>query len=124
MIYEETSAVAGVTTAEAKAWARIDDSYEDSVIAMMVVAATSEAEHRLQREVIYRNDPYALSNVFGEVPADVKAWICARVTAMYDERNAETPTTWQTAKHYDHLLDRYMMHNRETDSGYNVESES
>ncbi len=118
MIYETTAATAGVTTAEAKAWARIDDANEDAVIAIMVVAATSEAEHRLQREVVYRNDPYALSKVYGAVPDDVKAWICARVTAMYDERNAETPTAWQTVKHYDHLLDRYIMHDREPDSTF------
>ncbi len=124
MVYELTAAEAGVTTAEAKAWARIDDDVEDAVIAIMALAATSECEHRLQREVIYRSDPQALSKVFGAVPSDVKAWICARITAMFDERNAETPTAWQRAPHYEHLLDRYVLHDREPDSDFEASDES
>ena len=68
-----------VTVAEAKAHLRIDTDADDSILQQYILASTQQAEHILQREIIYRSDPKALADVSDEVPQTVKQYILTRI---------------------------------------------
>ncbi len=119
MIYEETLAQAAITVAWLKAHARIDHDLEDSLLESYILAASTEAEHRMQREIIHRNDPYALETVYGSVPPAVMQYVAARAAQMYENRthDAEGPYTDFSAR----LLDPYVIYDR--DAGEASESD-
>ena len=75
MIYTESLPIAPVTVEEVKAHLRIDDDIEDALLEQYILSATQEAEQILEREIIFRKDPKALSKDIDNVPPTVKQYI-------------------------------------------------
>ena len=118
---EPTAETAGVTLDEAKAWARIDDDYEDALLQVCVVAGTKMAEQSMQREAVKRNDPQALAADTASVPQSVKAWICAYATSMYEHRGIAEPQALSEMKHMSGLLAPYTLPGRAPDSAFEAQ---
>ncbi|MDY6323254.1 MAG: head-tail connector protein [Succinivibrio sp.] len=102
-----------VTVEECKAHLHIDHDLEDDLIKQYILAATQEAEHRMQREIIFRSDPLALTKLYGSVPEGVKQFIMVTVGDMFAHRENQDTGTLST--HFEHLLDPWIQFDREDD---------
>ena len=113
MIYQETTAVSPVTVAEAKSYMRVYHDLDDALIAELLVTATQEAEHRMQREIIFRRDPLALAFDVASVPPSVKAFVYGSTDTLYRFRGQYGEAD---LKNYaPHLLDPFVCYNRDAD---------
>lgn len=111
MIYTESLPIAPVTVEEVKAHLRIDDDIEDALLEQYILSATQEAEQILEREIIFRKDPKALSKDIENVPPTVKQYIYCMVGDMYAHRELSDVSQLQTF--HKHLLDPYILYYRE-----------
>ena len=111
MIYTESLPIAPVTVEEVKAHLRIDDDIEDALLEQYILSATQEAEQILEREIIFRKDPKALSKNIENVPPTVKQYIYCMVGDMYAHRELSDVSQLQTF--HKHLLDPYILYYRE-----------
>jgi hypothetical protein len=116
MIYQTTEAVSPVSVEEAKTYMRVYHDIDDALIASMLQSATAEAEHRMQREVIKRNDPKALADTAENVPQSVIMFILSAVDTMYRFRGQQGEATLKD--YLPHILDPYILYIRDDDSSY------
>lgn len=89
----------------------IDINDDDDLLLEYEAAAVEMAEHFMNREIIQRKDPQALSTTAAEVPATVKQYIRCQVGDFYKQR--EITATGQFATFYKHLLDPYCLKYRD-----------
>ena len=113
MIWTQTEPTAPVTVAEAKAHLRIDAEDEDALIANYIITATAMAEQIMNREVIFRNDSQALAEEASKVPQAVKHFVLCLTGDYFAHRELTDKTGY--AKFYQHLLDPYILYNRQID---------
>ncbi len=111
MIYQNTSPILPVTLEEIKAHLRISHDSEDSLIMQYAMSATLDAEHRLMREIIFREDEQALAQNIDDVPACIKQYILCVVGDLYAHRELSTNSTLSV--HFEHLLDPFILYDRE-----------
>ncbi len=111
MIYQETVPVLPVTIEELKAHLRINHANEDTLLKQYALSATLDAEHRLMREVIFRQDSKALAKSIDDVPACIKQYVLCAVGDMYAHR--ELSTTASLSVHFEHLLDPFILYDRD-----------
>lgn len=111
MIYQTTAPIAPVTLEEVKAHLRIDYDGEDDLLNQYILTATQDAEHRMTREIVKRNDPYALCESADNCPPTVKQYVLAFVGDMYSHRELTDLSNYKTF--YAHLLDPYILYIRE-----------
>ena len=111
MIYQETAPILPVTIDEIKAHLRISHDSEDTLLKQYALSATLDAEHRLMREVIYRQDNKALSKTIDDVPACIKQYVLCVVGDMYAHR--ELSTSSSLSVHFVHLLDPFILYDRD-----------
>ncbi len=102
-----------VTVADLKAHLRIDTAAEDNLLQQYIYAATQEAEHYMQREIIKRNDAYAICESAAEVPYVIKQYLLVQAGFLYSHR--ETQGTDSLHTYHEHLLDGYRLYYREDD---------
>lgn len=113
MIYTKTLPISPVTLDEVKAHLRLDIDEEDELLNSYILAATQDAEHRMCREIIYRRDPFCLCHDINDVPPIVKQYILITVADMYTNRENITEKTVNFR--FVHLLDPYILYNRQED---------
>lgn len=97
-----------VALEDVKVHLRIDDDAEDSLLETYILVATEQAEHIMQREIIFRSDKNALAQTIEEVPQTVKAFILCYVGDLYSHRelsDAQNLTTF-----WKHLLDPFIIY--------------
>lgn len=111
MIYQETAPILPVTIDEIKAHLRISHDSEDVLLEQYALSACNDAEHRMMREIIYRKDDKALAKSVDDVPAGIKQYIFCVVGDMYAHR--ELSTTSSLSVHFEHLLDPFILYDRE-----------
>ncbi len=102
-----------VSLEEVKEHLRIDNEAEDDVIQQYIFASTQQAEHILQREIIYRTDPKALAVNTNEVPQTVKQYILVLTGDMYNHREMHSVVNNTLTTYYKNLLDPYILYFRE-----------
>lgn len=110
MIYQQTAPVAGVTVQELKHHLQIDYDNDDGLLEAYALAATQQAEHIMQREIVQRKDPLALSVDKNSVPAMVKQFILLATADFY--RYRENVQTASVNRIFVHLLDPFILYNR------------
>ena len=117
MIWHKTLPVSPVTLEELKAHLHIDDDFEDASLSQYLLAATQDAEHILQREIIRREDLEALAEDATTVPAVVKQYVLCLAGDMF--ANRELSGEKQLSVHFAHLLDPFILYDRalEEESG-------
>lgn len=113
MIFNDTKPIAPVTVEECRAQARIDDESEDALLESYIIVATQQAEQIMQREIIYRQDPKALSQTIDDVPLTVKQFILCYVADLYAHRELHDASGLTVF--YEHLLDPFILYNRDAD---------
>ena len=113
MIYQTSAPIAPVTLDECKAQMRIDYDDEDTIITQYILTATQDAEHRMVREIVKRNDPQALCETAENCPPSVKQYILVSVSDMFAHRELQETGTYTT--HFEHLLDPFILYNRTED---------
>lgn len=111
MVFNETLPIAPITVEEIKAHLRIDDDSEDTLISQYILTATQDAEQRMQREVIFRNDSKALAKTIADVPPIIKQYIMCYVGDMYAHRELTDLSNYKTF--YEHLLDPFVLYIRD-----------
>ena len=100
-----------VEISDLKKHLNIDIDDDDTLLAEYEEAAVEMAEHFMNREIIRRKDPQALSTTAADVPAAVKQYIRCQVGDFYKQR--EITATGQFATFYKHLLDPYCLKYRD-----------
>lgn len=100
-----------VEISDLKKHLNIDIDDDDTLLAEYEEAAVNLAEHFMNREIIQRKDPQALSTTAEGVPAAVKQYIRCQVGDFYKQR--EITATGQFATFYKHLLDPYCLKYRD-----------
>lgn len=116
MIYQQSTATPCITLEQAKAHLRVDYEFDDVLIQLFIQQATEEAEHRMQREIIYRHDPQALATTVDGVPAGVQTFVLLCVGALYERRSMTGSETLST--YYPHMLDPFIRWNADPDEVY------
>lgn len=117
MAFDVTTALPATTLAECKAHLRVEYTAEDALIEAYILAATQRAEQICEREIVERDDPNALAEDVTGVPAGIKAWIWLYVAEMFERRSMTDggDADGYGLRHYDHLLDPFMLYGRETE---------
>ncbi len=111
MIYQNTAPISPLTLEEIKAHLRISHDSEDTMLNQYALSACNDAEHKMMREIIYRKDPQALAQNVDTVPAGVKQYLLCLIGDMYAHR--ELSTTSSLSVHFEHLLDPFILYDRE-----------
>ena len=110
VIYQLTDPIPIVTLAEAKAHLRVDYDFEDDLILADILAATQQAEHILQREIVQRRDPCALCKTVATAPLVVKQFVLCLTGDYFANRELTTDKSVNTR--YQHLLDAFIKYDR------------
>lgn len=111
MSFQFSTPIAPVSLDEIKAHLRIDDDFEDQLLEHYILVATQQAEHIMQREVIFRNDKNALAKTVEEVPPTVKSFIFCYVGDLYSHRELSDESG--LVVFWKHLLDPFIIYNDE-----------
>lgn len=114
MIWQKTIPVSPVSVERFKEHMRIDDDSEDSLIEHYLLTATEDAEHTMQREVIKRNDEYALAESADDVPPAVKQYVLVLAGDYFTHR--EMSGDKELKSYYDHLLDKHILWGRDEEN--------
>lgn len=99
-----------VTLEELKQHLRVEHDADDTLIQSYGLAAT-EFEQVCDREIVKDIDPRAVCTSIDDVPDSIKTWIKLYVTDLY-ERRSITEGQDSKIRHYDHLLDRFIIYDR------------
>ena len=110
MIYQESETISPVSVAEAKNYMRVYHDIDDALIGTMLASATAEAEHRMMREIIKRNDEYALADSAENVPQSIKMFVLSATDTMYRFRGQQGEA--QLKDYLPHVLDPYILYIR------------
>lgn len=97
-----------VTLEDVKAHLRIDDDSEDHLLEAYILVASEQAEHIMQREIIYRNDENALAKTLEEVPQTVRSFCLCYVGDLYNHR--EMSDVQNLTTFWKHLLDPFIIY--------------
>ncbi len=114
MIWQKTTPVSPVSVELFKAHMHIDDDFEDSLIEQYLLTATGDAEQTMQREVIKRNDEYALAESADDVPPAVKQYVLVLAGDYFTHR--EMSGEKELKKYHEHLLDLLILWNRDEEN--------
>lgn len=100
-----------VTLEELKQHLRVEHDADDALIQSYGLAATEFAEQVCDREIVKDTDQRAVCTSIDDVPDSIKTWIKLYVTDLY-ERRSITEGQDSKIRHYDHLLDRFIIYDR------------
>lgn len=100
-----------VTLEELKQHLRVEHDADDALIQSYGLSATEFAEQVCDREIVKDTDPRAVCTSIDDVPDSIKTWIKLYVTDLY-ERRSITEGQDSKIRHYDHLLDRFIIYDR------------
>lgn len=117
-----STAIPAITLEYAKAQARVEHDLDDLLIESYILSATMEAEHRMHRPIIAReNDgseeggPTTRSGGLPcadvcDVPDPIRQWIALTVTYWYSHRELAAEATAQPVPYGNNLLDPWMIY--------------